>query len=83
MARHWLNSGLNRDPARSGAGAGQGLGRDYALAFAEAGAIPVLAEINAENLRNVAAEVEAKGARAQEAVDAIGELIANKFGEER
>lgn len=28
-------------------------------------------------------EVEAKGERAQEAVAAIGELIANKFGEER
>jgi 3-oxoacyl-[acyl-carrier protein] reductase len=26
-------------------GAGQGIGRDYAKAFAEAGAIPVLAEI--------------------------------------
>ncbi len=42
-------------------GAGQGLGRDYALAFAEAGAIPVLAEINGENLRHVAAEIEATG----------------------
>ena len=28
-------------------------------------------------------EVEATGERAQEAVDAIGELIANRFGEER
>ncbi|NNE85464.1 MAG: glucose 1-dehydrogenase [Alphaproteobacteria bacterium] len=45
-------------------GAGQGIGRDYALAFAEAGAIPVLAEINGEKLRNVAAEIEAKGGQA-------------------
>lgn len=45
-------------------GAGQGLGRDYALAFAEAGALPVLAEINAENLTNVAAEIEANGGKA-------------------
>ncbi len=45
-------------------GAGQGLGRDYALAFAKAGAIPVLAEINTDNLRKVAAEIEAAGGRA-------------------
>lgn len=45
-------------------GAGQGIGRDYALAFAEAGAIPVLAEINAEKLRDVASEIEAKGGKA-------------------
>lgn len=45
-------------------GAGQGIGRDYALAFAEAGAIPVLAEINGENLHNVASEIETKGGKA-------------------
>lgn len=44
-------------------GAGQGIGRDYALAFAEAGAIPVLAEINGENLHHVASEIEAKGGK--------------------
>ncbi|MBT4907998.1 MAG: SDR family oxidoreductase [Rhodospirillaceae bacterium] len=42
-------------------GAGQGLGREYALAFAKEGATPVLAEINGENMRNVAAEIEADG----------------------
>ena len=42
-------------------GAGQGIGRDYALAFAEAGAKTVLAEIKGKNLRNVAAEVETAG----------------------
>ncbi len=42
-------------------GAGQGIGREYALAFAEAGAIPVLAEINRNNLESVAEEVRARG----------------------
>lgn len=42
-------------------GAGQGIGREYALAFADAGAKPVLAEINGNNLRNVAGEIEAAG----------------------
>ena len=45
-------------------GAGQGIGRDYALAFAEAGAKPVLAEINGEKLGAVAAEIESKGGTA-------------------
>lgn len=44
-------------------GAGQGLGREYALAFAEEGAIPVLAELNAGNLEKVAGEIEAAGGR--------------------
>lgn len=42
-------------------GAGQGLGREYALALAEAGAIPVLADINGENVEKVAAEIAAAG----------------------
>ena len=45
-------------------GAGQGLGREYALAFAAEGAMPVLAELNGENMRNVAAEIEAAGGTA-------------------
>mgnify|MGYP005634856003 FL=1 len=44
-------------------GAGQGLGREYALAFAAEGAIPVLAELNEENLNNVAKEIEAAGGK--------------------
>ena len=44
-------------------GAGQGIGRDYGLAFAEAGAIPVLAEINGDNLGSVAAEIESRGGK--------------------
>ena len=45
-------------------GAGQGIGRDYALAFAAAGAKPVLAEINGDKLRDVVAEIEAGGGEA-------------------
>ena len=44
-------------------GAGQGLGREYALAFAEAGAIPVLAELNRDNLANVEAEIRDRGGK--------------------
>ena len=42
-------------------GAGQGLGREYALAFAAAGAIPVLAEIDRENLAQVESEIRGQG----------------------
>ena len=42
-------------------GAGQGLGREYALAFAEQGAIPVLAEVNGDNLARVEAEIRDRG----------------------
>jgi 3-oxoacyl-[acyl-carrier protein] reductase len=45
-------------------GAGQGIGRQYALSFAEAGAIPVIAEINAAAGRKVAEEVQAAGGKA-------------------
>ena len=45
-------------------GAGQGIGRDYALAFAAAGAKPVLAEINGDNLRSVSSEIKASGSEA-------------------
>jgi NAD(P)-dependent dehydrogenase (short-subunit alcohol dehydrogenase family) len=44
-------------------GAGQGLGRKYALAFAAEGAIPVLAEINTGNLAKVEAEIKDAGGR--------------------
>ena len=42
-------------------GAGQGIGRQYALAFARAGAIPVIAEINGQGARHVEAEAKALG----------------------
>lgn len=45
-------------------GGGQGLGRTYAHEFAAQGAIPVIAEINAENARRVVQEIEQKGGRA-------------------
>ena len=67
-------------------GAGQGLGRDYALAFAEAGAIPVLAEINGDNLRNVAAEIAAAGGQSlaivgsPESVDAMVARTLEAYG---
>ena len=45
-------------------GAGQGIGRAYAHRFAEAGAIPVLAEINAQNAERVRVEIAEKGHKA-------------------
>ena len=45
-------------------GAGQGIGRAYAKHFAAQGAIPVIAEFNAEAGSNVEAEVKAAGGRA-------------------
>ena len=41
-------------------GAGQGIGREYALRFADEGAKVALADINKENVRHVAKEVGAK-----------------------
>lgn len=45
-------------------GGGQGIGRAYAHAFAEAGAIPVIAELNGQNAHKVAAEIEDNGGQA-------------------
>jgi 3-oxoacyl-[acyl-carrier protein] reductase len=45
-------------------GAGQGIGRAYAHAFADAGALPVIAEMNAAAGERVVAEIAAKGQRA-------------------
>lgn len=45
-------------------GAGRGIGRAYALGFAEEGAGVVVAEIVLENARKVAREIEAKGGAA-------------------
>ena len=46
-------------------GAGQGIGRVFAKAFAAAGAIPVIAERNGERGDAVAAEIAAAGGRAR------------------
>ena len=45
-------------------GAGQGIGRAYAHAFAKAGAIPVIAELNIETARTVEREIADAGGRA-------------------
>jgi NAD(P)-dependent dehydrogenase (short-subunit alcohol dehydrogenase family) len=45
-------------------GGGQGIGRAYALKFAEAGAIPVIVEIDGAKGDAVAAEIEAAGGEA-------------------
>ena len=45
-------------------GAGQGIGRAYALSFAEAGAIPVIPEIDRAKGDAVAAEITAAGGQA-------------------
>src|SRR6266851_7557740 len=45
-------------------GAGQGIGRVFARAFAMAGAIPVIAELNHDKGRAVAAEIAAAGGQA-------------------
>jgi NAD(P)-dependent dehydrogenase (short-subunit alcohol dehydrogenase family) len=44
-------------------GAGQGIGRAYALAFAQEGAIPIVADLSRERAESVAAEVRAIGAK--------------------
>jgi len=42
-------------------GGGRGIGKEYALRFADEGAKVVIAEINLENAQNVTREIEAKG----------------------
>jgi len=48
-------------------GGSQGIGRRFAHCFAEAGAIPVIAARNEQNIRSVASEIREKGGRAFEA----------------
>jgi 3-oxoacyl-[acyl-carrier protein] reductase len=45
-------------------GAGQGIGREYAHAFAEASAIPVIAELNQRNGQSLASEIAELGGQA-------------------
>ena len=45
-------------------GAGQGIGKEYALGFARKGAKVVIAEIKLENAQQVAREIESKGGKA-------------------
>ena len=53
-----------RDRVAIVTGGGQGLGRAYAHFFAAHGAIPVVADINGENAREVAQAIEDDGGRA-------------------
>ncbi|WP_328394047.1 SDR family NAD(P)-dependent oxidoreductase [Nocardia sp. NBC_00416] len=46
-------------------GGGQGIGREYARQLAAAGAIPIIAELDAESGPSVVAEIESAGGRAQ------------------
>ena len=48
-------------------GAGQGIGRELARQFAAAGAAAIVADLNAANAREVAAEIEIVGGRASSA----------------
>lgn len=70
-------------------GGGQGIGRAYALHFAENGAIPVIAEIDGAKSDAVAAEVEAAGGQAlsiqtdvtsPESVQAAVDITLERFG---
>jgi NAD(P)-dependent dehydrogenase (short-subunit alcohol dehydrogenase family) len=70
-------------------GAGQGIGREYAHAFAEAGAIPVIAEFDGPNGQGVASEIETKGGQvlavetdvsSEESVKNMVEITLKKYG---
>ena len=54
-------------------GAGQGIGRRYALEFARAGAAVVVGDIDAENAESVAAEIDGEGGRAVAARCDVGD----------
>lgn len=70
-------------------GAGQGIGRRYAQRFAEQGAIPVIAEFNAEAGRSVEAELKAAGHEAlfvetdvasEESANAMAQAVREAYG---
>jgi len=70
-------------------GAGQGLGRAFAKAFADAGAIPIIAERNAARAEAVAAEIASTGQRARaivtdvadaNSVDRMVRAVMDEFG---
>ena len=56
-------------------GAGQGIGRSCAHAFAEAGAIPIVAELNGQNAHKVASEIEGKGGKSLAVQTDVGDEI--------
>jgi NAD(P)-dependent dehydrogenase (short-subunit alcohol dehydrogenase family) len=49
-------------------GAGQGIGREVAHQFAAAGAVAIVADVNAKNANAVAGDIEAAGGRAMSAI---------------
>ena len=70
-------------------GGGQALGRTYAHAFAEQGAIPVIAELNEESGQRVANEITQKGGRAlsiqtnvadEKSVNEMAEAALSEYG---
>jgi NAD(P)-dependent dehydrogenase (short-subunit alcohol dehydrogenase family) len=70
-------------------GAGQGIGRAFAKAFAAAGAMAIIAERNHERAEAVAAEIAAAGSRARaiatdvadpESVATMGKAVEREFG---
>jgi NAD(P)-dependent dehydrogenase (short-subunit alcohol dehydrogenase family) len=70
-------------------GAGQAIGREYARQFAAAGAIPVVADINADKARNVIAEIEAAGGTGLavhtdvsdvDSVQALADTVLQRYG---
>ena len=54
-------------------GAGQGIGRELARQYAAAGAIPVVADLNADNARHVVEEIKAAGGQGLAAKVDIGD----------
>jgi NAD(P)-dependent dehydrogenase (short-subunit alcohol dehydrogenase family) len=70
-------------------GAGQGIGRVFAEKFAAAGAVPVVADVNAASAASVAAAIEASGKRAlamtvdvsdSGSVDAMVDQVVHRLG---
>ena len=70
-------------------GAGQGIGREFAHAYADAGAIPVIAELNADRGEAVAESIRETGAQAlavatdigdEESTQALAAQVVDRYG---
>lgn len=70
-------------------GAGQGIGRAFAHAFAAAGAVPIVADINASQAERVAGEIASQGAKVlaaqvdvseEESVGTMTQRVLDEFG---